>query len=113
MNSVHLPSADGSERQNPDFKSIMNRQGKEILLTPKSLVMTNNAGMSIEILDDEGIRILSDKDITISAADSLEITSASSKLELYAKENLLLQQGDTKMTMDGKMRVSGARLNLN
>ena len=113
MNSVHLPSADGSERQNPDFKSIMNRQGKEILLTPKSLVMTNNAGMSIEILDDEGIRILSDKDITISAADSIEITSASSKLELYAKENLLLQQGDTKMTMDGKMRVSGARLNLN
>ena len=43
----------------------------------------------------------------------IEITSASSKLELYAKENLLLQQGDTKMTMDGKMRVSGARLNLN
>lgn len=113
MNSVHLPSADGTERQNPDFKSIMNKQGKEILLTPESLILTNNAGMSIEILDDEGIRIVSDKDITLSAADSIEITSASSRLELYAKENLLLQQGDTKMNMDGQMRVSGARLNLN
>ena len=106
-------SADGAERQNPDFKSIMNKQGKEILLTPKSLIMTNNAGMSIEILDEEGIRIMSDKDITLSAADSIEITSAASKLELYARENLLLQQGDTQMTMDGQMRVSGARLNLN
>ena len=69
--------------------------------------------MSIEILDEEGIRIMSDKDITLSAADSIEITSAASKLELYAKENLLLQQGDTQMTMDGQMRVSGARLTLN
>lgn len=113
VSSVHMESADGAERQNPDFKSIMNKQGKEILLTPKSLIMTNNAGMSIEILDEEGIRIMSDKDITLSAADSIEITSAASKLELYAKENLLLQQGDTQMTMDGQMRVSGARLNLN
>ena len=113
ISSVHMDSADGSERQNPDFKSIMNKQGKEILLTPKSLIMTNNAGMSIEILDDEGIKIMSDKDITISAADSIEITSATSKLELYAKENLILQQGDTQLTMDGQMRVNGARLNLN
>ncbi len=113
INSVHMDSTDGSERQNPDFKSIMNKQGKEILLTPKSLILTNNAGMSIEILDDEGIKIISDKDITLSAADSIEITSATSKLELYAKENLLLQQGDTQLTMDGQMRVNGARLNLN
>lgn len=113
ISSVHMDTANGAERQNPDFKSIMNKQGKEILFTPKSLIMTNNAGMSIEILDDEGIKIMSDKDITISAADSIEITSATSKLELYAKENLLLQQGDTQLTMDGQMRVNGARLNLN
>lgn len=113
ISSVHVDSTDGSERQNPDFKSIMNKQGKEILFTPKSLIMTNNAGMSIEILDDEGIKIMSNKDITISAADSIEITSANSKLELYAKDNLVLQQGNTQMTMDGQMRVNGARLNLN
>lgn len=113
INAVHLESADASERQNPDYKSIMNKQGKEILLTPKSLLMTNNAGMSIEILDDEGIRITSDKDITLQASDSIEITSSSSKVELYAQESISMQQGNTCMNMDGEMRLDGARLNLN
>ena len=31
---------------NPDCKSIMNTHGKEILFTPDSLTLTNNAGMS-------------------------------------------------------------------
>lgn len=113
VSSVHMDSENGEERQNPDFKSIMNKQGKEILFTPKSLIMTNNAGMSIEILDNEGINIKSNKDIMISAADSIEITSTNAKLELYAKDNLVLQQGNTQMNMDGDMRLNGARLNLN
>lgn len=113
ISSVHLESAAPSERKNPDYKSIMNKQGKEILLTPKSLVLTNNEGMSIEILDDEGIRITSNKNIVFHAADSIEITSTSSKLELYAKENISLKQGNTQMNMDGEMRFYGARLNLN
>lgn len=113
INSVHMESSNGAERQNPDYKSIMNKQGKEILLTPKSLIMTNNAGMSIEILDDEGIRIISDKDITMEAADSIAITSANSKLELFAKDQLTLQQGNTQMNLGGDMRVNGGRFNLN
>ncbi|MCI8938258.1 MAG: hypothetical protein HFI44_15670 [Lachnospiraceae bacterium] len=75
--------------------------------------MTNNAGMSIEILDEEGIKIISDKNIAIEAADAVEITSANSKLELYAKDNILLKQGNIQMNMDGEMRFYGARLNLN
>ena len=76
-------------------------------------IMTNNAGMSIEILDEEGIKIISDKNIAIEAADAGEITSANSKLELYAKDNILLKQGNIQMNMDGEMRFYGARLNLN
>lgn len=113
INSVHMESSNGAERQNPDYKSIMNKQGKEILLTPKSLIMTNNAGMSIEILDDEGIKIISNKDITMEASDSISITSANSKLELFAKDKLTLQQGDTQMHLGGDMRVNGGRFNLN
>lgn len=113
VSSVHVESSNGSERKNPDYKSIMNKHGKEILLTPKSLIMTNNAGMSIEILDEEGIKIISDKNIAIEAADAVEITSANSKLELYAKDNILLKQGNIQMNMDGEMRFYGARLNLN
>ena len=113
VSSVHMESSNGSERKNPDYKSIMNKQGKEILLTPNSLIMTNNAGMSIEIHDEEGIRIISNKNIAIEAADSVEITSANSKLELYAKDNILLKQGNIQMNMDGEMHFYGARLNLN
>ena len=38
-------------RVNPDYKSIMNKQGKEVLFTPNTLLITNNKGMSIEIVD--------------------------------------------------------------
>lgn len=113
VNSVHIEPGNGTQRQNPEYKSFMNKQGKEILLTPDALVMTNNAGMSIEILDGEGIRIISNKNIVLAAEEAIEITSANSKLELYAKDEIALQQGDTQMCMDGGMRIDGARLNLN
>lgn len=112
-NSVHLESSAGDERIKPDYKSIMNKQGKEILFTPQSLIMTNNAGLSIEILDEEGIKIISNKNITIRADENLEITSANSKLELYARDNVILKQGNTQMDMSGGMNLSGAKLNLN
>lgn len=112
VNSVHIKS-NGTERQNPAYKSFMNKQGKEILMTPDSLIMTNNAGMSIEILDREGVRIISNKNILLEAEEDIEITSANSRLQLLANEEISLRQGDTQMCMDGGMRIDGARLNLN
>ena len=69
--------------------------------------------MNIENLYEQRIKIISDKNIAIEAADAVEFTSANSKLELYAKDNILLKQGNIQMNMDGEMRFYGARLNLN
>ena len=65
FNSIHLTSKDSSERTNPDYKSIMNKQGKEILLKPDAILITNNAGMSLELSDGKGISIISDKRIIL------------------------------------------------
>lgn len=54
-----------SERRIPDQKSFKTRYGKELLFTPDRLELTNNQGMSIKIIDGEGIQIVSDKDIAI------------------------------------------------
>ena len=61
FHSVHTKSTDSNERVNPDYKSFMNKQGKEILLKPDSILITNNDGMSVELSDEEGISIISDK----------------------------------------------------
>ena len=84
--SVHLQSSAGDERINPDFKSIMNKQKKEILFTPGSLLLTNNAGMSIELSDAEGIKIISDKAIVVQSQEAVDISSATSSLSISAPQ---------------------------
>ena len=60
---------------NPDYKSFMNKQGKEVLLKPDSILITNNSGMSIELSDEEGISIISDKKIVFESEEAIELTS--------------------------------------
>lgn len=110
--SVHLESSAGNERVNPNFKSIMNKQKKEILFTPGSLIMTNNAGMSIELSDAEGIKIISDKAISIQSQTSVDISSVADTLRLSAPQAIVLQQGGTQMQMKEKMFLKGAQVRL-
>ena len=110
--AVHLPLVSGPERSNPDFKSIMNKQRKEILFTPGTLLMTNNKGMSIELSDQEGIKIVSDKAIIIRSDSSVDITSTTSTLNVTAPERLIFRQGGTKMDMQDKLFFKGAQVHL-
>lgn len=110
--AVHLPLISGPERSNPDFKSIMNKQRKEILFTPGTLLMTNNKGMSIELSDQEGIKIISDKAIIIRSDSSVDITSTTSTLNVIAPERVTFKQGGTEMDMQNKLLLKGARIHL-
>lgn len=111
-NSVHLPLLTGDERSDPNFKSIMNKQRKEVLFTPGSLLLTNNAGMSIELSDREGIIILSDKGIRIQSDASVDITSTTSTLSVTAPQRLTFRQGNTEMDMRQKLMLKGAQIRL-
>ena len=112
ISSTHLQSSASDERVNPDCKSIMNTHGKEILFTPDSLTLTNNAGMSIELLDNEGIRILSNKAIHIKSDELIDISSVNSTLKVIAPKSIQLLQGETQTFLEDKVVFKGAQIRM-
>ena len=112
MNAMHVESSNASERINPDYKSIMNKYGKEILITPSSLVFTNNAGMTVELSDNKGVLIVSDKQIEIKSEDEITLMSTQGKIDMAAQKEIILQQGNTSMVLSEKLRMQGARVKL-
>lgn len=110
ISAVHKP-ADVS-RQNPDFKSLKTKYGKEIRFTPDSILMTNNQGMIVEMNDNEGITISSDKNIVIEAEDNLTLSSTNASLLLAASDSLRVKQGGTSMTMDEDIHFTGGEFRI-
>lgn len=110
--SVNEKPTDPEARSNADHKSIKNKDGKEILMTPETLVLTNNKGMTITIDDAVGITIESDKDITLNAAGGVSLISEQSALEMQAAGQLRLQQGTTSIELAEQIALTGAQLNM-
>lgn len=102
-----------NRRVNPDYKSIMNKQGKEVLFTPNTLLITNNKGMSIEIVDEEGIKIISDKAITIKAKEDITIASATKEIKLVSPENIIALQNETVKQLKDNAYTNGDQIFLN
>ena len=111
-NAVHVPGSAGGKRRNPSVKSLMNRQGKEILFTPSGIRITNNAGMSIELNDKEGIQIVSDKAIRIASETLVDIKSSADIVRLSAPNEIIFKQGNTEMDLKEKMTFKGAQVRL-
>ena len=107
ISSYHLESEDSNERQNPDYKSIMNKYKKEILLTPNTLVLTNNKGMSIKIEDGKGISIISNKDIYINAESNITVKSNTDKITMTSPKNVTLKQGENTMVLKEDITITG------
>lgn len=112
FSSVHLKSENGDERSNPNFKSIMNKQGKEILFKPNSILITNNAGMSLEMSDEEGISIISDKKITLQSDKAIEIISEKECVDIIAPKQISLKQGNTDVVLSDSLTMKGAKIRL-
>ncbi|MFR4350212.1 MAG: hypothetical protein ACLT3H_00920 [Roseburia sp.] len=112
VNAVHVQGKAAGKRSNPSFKSLMNRQGKEILFTPSCIRITNNAGMSIELNDSEGIQIVSDKSIRIASEALLDIKSSTDVVRLSAPHEIIFKQGNTEMDLKEKMTFKGAQVRL-
>lgn len=112
VSSTHLEPSDAAQRSNPDHKSILNVSGKEILLTPNALILSNNNKMSVEIWDEEGIRIISDKEILIDATDGITIASAKGSLNLIADEEILLTQQSTNVTLNQNVTLGGSQVRI-
>ncbi|MCL1924632.1 MAG: hypothetical protein FWF50_03510 [Defluviitaleaceae bacterium] len=112
ISSTHLESSAGDERVNPDFKSIMNKYGKEVLFTPNSLTFTNNKGMSIQLLDEEGIKIISDKTIQIQSEESINIVSTQDVVTVLSPEKILLQQDEVITELKENISFEAAQVHI-
>lgn len=112
LHSMHMESSDSNERVNPDYKSFMNKQGKEVLLKPDSILITNNSGMSIELSDEEGISIISDKKIVFESEEAIELTSVTDKIDIVAPRKISLVQGNTQMVLSDKFTMRGGKIRL-
>ena len=110
--AVHMPG-DSQSRMNPDFKSLKNKYGKEVLLTPNSITLTNNNGMSVSLTDGKGISINSDSRIIIQSGEGIEIVSNSASVEIAGTNYVSLQQGGTAIMIDDNISFSGAQIKMN
>lgn len=111
MSSVHLEAEEA--RNNPDHKSWKNRQNKEILFTPDSLVIRNNKGLAVELSDQKGIVITSDKNISLNADKNINLTSCNSNITVNADSSLSLVQGCARIDMDDTINIAGGKIFMN
>ncbi len=84
-----------------------------MLFRPDALIMTNNAGMSIELSDREGIRISSNLPVIIRSEQAIDLSSVSSRVEIHAPDSIVLEQNGTQMSLAGNVMMKGARVRLN
>lgn len=110
VSSIHLEGAVG--RDNPDHKSWKNRQNKEILFTPDSLIMRNNKGLLLELSDQEGIKLISDKEIVFQAAKDISIAS-NGGVSVSGDSRISLVQGSAKIDMTDTISIGGGKIFMN
>lgn len=105
VSSVHL--TEDEERKDPNNKIWKTKYQKEICFTPDSIIITNNKGMKIAMIDGEGIRIESDKSIMINADKDISIISTESALMFSAEKVITLKQGEVQVQIDKDINFMG------
>jgi len=93
QNAFHVGSAGG--RDNPEIKFFKNKEGKEIRLSPESVLITDNNGSSIELKDDKGISIKSSGMISIAAKTEVLIESINAGISLISPTSVQITQNGT------------------
>ncbi len=102
---------ENAPRSNPDRKSISNKQGKQIELTPTSIMMTNNNGMFICMDDEKGIEIKCNKNVNLNAEGSL-IVKSDTGLDIQATDYIKLVQGSSKLILKDELKIEGTKFNV-
>jgi hypothetical protein len=109
--SIHLEAAQG--RINPDEKSWKNRYQKEILLTPDAIRVRNNAGLSVELLDEGGIKVVSNQDISLQSQRNINLCSQNGEVMLYGKKGVSLNQNGASIEVADEIHINGGKIYMN
>lgn len=125
ISSTHTPVQEGDDsgeviaepgkddvapRSNPDHKSFKTKYGKEIVLAPEKILITNNNGMYVELNDSEGITIFSDKKIKIESNEAVNIVSNNDGIKIIGKEEVRLQQNTTYVSLKENLVMKGGKV---
>lgn len=110
QNAVHVGAGNG--RDNPKVKFFKNKEGKEIRLSPESIIITNNNGTSIELIDDEGVYIKSRSVLSIDANLEVDIESKSSSIKVISKGSIQLNRNGTQMELSDRAITRGSKVYL-
>ncbi len=113
--SVNRTSEAPEKRSNPDYKSLSNVHGKEVLFTPDGIYITNQSGrVFINLTDADGITIISDKNINIEAAENIVVKAAKDVI-IIAEENMKLNCGQATLQSEksGLIDIQGKEVRTN
>ena len=110
QNAVHVGAGNG--RDNSKVKFFKNKEGKEIRLSPESIIITNNNGTSIELIDDGGVYIKSRGVLSIDANLEVDIESKSSSIKVISKDSIQLNQNGTQMELSDRAITRGSKVYL-
>ena len=110
QNAFHVGSAGG--RDNPEIKFFKNKEGKEIRLSPESVLITDNNGSSIELKDNKGISIKSSGMISIAARTEVLIESNNAGISLISPTSVQITQNGTQIEMNDGITHQGSKVYL-
>jgi hypothetical protein len=110
QNAFHVGSAGG--RDNPEIKFFKNKEGKEIRLSPESVLITDNNGSSIELKDNKGISIKSSGMISIAAKTEVLIESSNAGISLISPASVQITQNGTQIEMNDGITHQGSKVYL-
>ena len=110
QNAFHVGSAGG--RDNPEIKFFKNKEGKEIRLSPESVLITDNNGSSIELKDNKGISIKSSGMISIAAKTEVLIESSNAGISLISPTSVQITQDGTQIEMNDGITNKGSKVYL-
>lgn len=110
--SAVYDQAEKGERNNPDHKILKTKYGKEIRFTPEEIVITNNQGLRIELLDGRGINIISNKAVYIESGGDMTISSGKGSLIMAADSSLTLKQQGTEISLKDGVQFAGGEFRI-
>lgn len=107
--SVHV-DIDSADRKNPEYKVFKSKYKKEVRFTPNSIVITNNQGTRIELIDTEGIHIISAHSVMLEAAEDMTISSDAGSLIVAGSSSVNLRQKETSICLEDGISFTGGEL---
>jgi hypothetical protein len=112
ISAVHLESSNYAARSKPDEKSLRNIHGKEVLLTPNKIVMTNNNGMSITLDDEIGIIIESDKSVFLTSGEEIRMVSSNSSISVTGSKKVEILQDHSSIELKNDVFFKGTQVHI-